>query len=134
MQDEDYSDGPLIKQIIAYFNYKTPNLDPEFIKNMKKGTCYGSSIVLTEMYNHGKGEWWTTLRKKIIDAGNKITDPAFLQEKSSKDWNLPDTESSDQSHEQLIERLINYVLFPQGDIPKGEIPLDDDRYSQSTYL
>lgn len=104
---QDYSQKELIKSFQHYL--KSQNADIETRQAFSGGLCSGLSMVFSTFHNQDKRQWWTTLLKQIIQHQHLFFDEHYLNSIAT-DWHLPD-EKAEQTHRQLIERAINYVLF-----------------------
>lgn len=94
-----------LNNYLATFGYP-----PAAQQKLNGGICHGLSIVLSEMYNHGKLSWWQSVLNGIICHSHRLNDETYLQ-RVADDWNLVEVAGPIPTHGQLLERVTSYLLL-----------------------
>ncbi len=130
----DYSQTALFQALKRYVLLQ--GMSEETCRYFKANFCSGLSIVFSSFFNLNKRLWWTQLLKAIIKNQAFFSTAGYL-EQSADDWNLAQVEQP-QTHRQLIERVINYVLFSHATPcrlpPSMQMELSGETYHQQQYL
>lgn len=88
-------------------------VDPNTSNLFKRQHCFGLVVCFSTFYLEKKHQWWTSLLQAIIKSQSHFTKPGYLDE-MAHDWHLPQ-QAQIQTHRQLIDRAINYVIFSHAD-------------------
>lgn len=100
------------------------------------GLCYGHSIVVAEMHRQGYLTWWLRLLRALVDHREQLKDEAYL-EQPALDWLPEEPPKRLQTHGQLLERALNYVVFSHA-CPKVMsvlgVAMDAENYCQDAYI
>ena len=130
----DYSQESLFRALRRYVSLQ--GMDEKTCNYFKENFCTGLSIVFSTFFNLKKRLWWTQLLKAIINNQALFSTEGYL-EQSADDWNLVQVEQP-QTHRELIERVINYVLFSHATpctlAPSMRMELSGETYHQQLYL
>lgn len=130
----NYSQSKLFDAFKEYMTIQ--GQDSETLSYFTGRFCSGLSMAFSTFHIQNKRQWWTTLLKQIIDHKHLYSTPNYLDELAT-DWQLPNARAP-QSHRQLIERAINYILFSNASIkvlpPKMRMNLTYDSLNQVSYF
>lgn len=115
----------------ALVHYLSTKMEPtEISAAINEGLCFGHSVSLSEMFRQKHLEWWLKILTGIVKSYEHLTNQNFLQQKAT-DW-IGETK---YTHEQLIERVINYVVFGQSSSKiLTLLGMSDAKISHTAYL
>lgn len=111
-------------------------IDPKTTNLFKQEHCFGLSVCFGTFFLEKKHKWWTSLLQAIVSSRTRFTKAGYLDE-IAHDWHLPQQDKP-QTHRQLIERAINYVIFSHAAsilLPEAlKLSIEPSTYQQNTYL